>query len=120
MPLTVDRQLPADAALTILVSSYPVPDPSAASDVQALTDWLEASGFRVFYADVDLGSRGRWQRVLAGAYTDSDAARRDADRLRAAAPSSDAHVVTAEHATGMIAAVLREPDNSVRRSGTEP
>jgi type II secretory pathway predicted ATPase ExeA len=116
----VDRRLPGDAALTILVSSYPVSDPSASGDVQVLTDWLEAAGFRVFYADVDLGSRGRWQRVLAGAYTDSEAARRDADRLRAAAPSSDAHVVTAEHATGMIAAGLPEPDNSVRRSGTEP
>ena len=120
VPPSVDRRLPADAAVTILVSSYPVSDPSAAGDVEALTVWLEASGFRVFYADVDLGSRGRWQRVLAGAYTDSEAARRDADRLRAAAPSSDAHVVTAEHATGLIAAVLREPDTSVSRSGTEP
>ena len=30
----------------------------------------------------DLGSRGRWQRVLAGAYTDSQAARRDVERLQ--------------------------------------
>jgi general secretion pathway protein A len=120
VPPGVDRHLPADAALTILVSSYPVSDPGAAGDVQVLTDWLEASGFRVFYADVDLGSRGRWQRVLAGAYTDSEAARRDADRIRAAAPSSDARVVSADLATGMMATVLRVPDNSPRRFGTEP
>jgi general secretion pathway protein A len=116
----LDRQLPADAALTILVSSFPVAEPTAAGDVQALTDWLEASGFRVFHADVDLGSRGRWQRVLAGAYTDRETARRDVDRLRAAAPASDVRLVSAEFATGMIAAVSGEPDAAVHRSGTEP
>jgi general secretion pathway protein A len=118
--VNVDRRLPADAALTILVSSYPVAEPTTASDIQALTDWLEASGFHVFYAEVDLGSSGRWQRVLAGAYTDSETARRDVERLKAAAPSSDAHLVSAGVATGLVAAVSREPDTSVRRSGTEP
>ena len=63
--------------------------------MSALTEWLEASGFRVFHAEVDLGPRGRWQRVLAGAYTDSQTARRDAERLKAAAPQSDAHLVSA-------------------------
>src|SRR5713226_2668290 len=61
---SVDRQLPADAALTILVSSYPVVEARSVADITAVTDWLEAFGFRVFYAEVDLGSRGRWQRVL--------------------------------------------------------
>jgi len=120
VPASVERHLPADAALTILVSSYPASDPGVADDIQTLTGWLEASGFRVFYADVDLGSRGRWQRVLAGAYTDSEAARRDADRIRAAAPSSDAHVVAADVATGLMASARRDPDNSPRRFGTEP
>ena len=32
-----------------------------------MTEWLEASGFRVYYSEVDSGSE-RWQRVLAGAY----------------------------------------------------
>ena len=60
----LDRHLPADAAVTILVSSYPLNEPTAPAEIAALTDWLEGAGFRVFYAEVDLGSRGRWQRVL--------------------------------------------------------
>jgi general secretion pathway protein A len=114
------RELPAEAAFTILVSSFPAGVETTTENVGALTDWLEASGFRVFHADVDLGSRGRWRRVLAGSYTDSQAARRDADRLRAAAPQSDVHLVSAGVATGMAAAMPREPDAGVRPSGTEP
>jgi type II secretory pathway predicted ATPase ExeA len=116
----VERQLPADTALTILVSSHPVAEPRTAADITAVTDWLEAFGFRVFYSEVDLGSRGRWQRVLAGAYTDPLTARRDVDRLKAAAPQSDAHLVSAGVATGMVSAVSRDPDADARRSGTEP
>ena len=106
--------------MTILVGSYPLADPAAPRTIAALTDWLEGSGFRVFYAEVDLGSRGRWQRVLAGAYTDPEAARRDVERLKAAAPQSDVHLVSAGFATGLVAAVSREPDADARRSGTEP
>jgi hypothetical protein len=85
-----------------------------------LTDWLEQGGFRVFYAEVDLGSRGRWQRVLVGAYTDQEAARGDVERLKAAAPESDAHLVTAGFATGLVAAASREPEVVAVHSGTEP
>ena len=119
-PAVVDRQLPADAALTILVSSYPSTDPTAAGDIEALTQWLETAGYRVFYAEVDLGSYGRWHRILAGAYTDPEAARRDVERLKTAAPSSGVRVVSAGFATGMTAAVSREPDPVVRHAGTEP
>jgi hypothetical protein len=115
-----DRALPADAAFTILVGSFPVGLETTSTDVTAITDWLEASGFRVFYAEVDFGSRGRWQRVLAGAYTDSQIARRDAERLRAAAPQTDVHLVSAGFAIGLVAAVPREPDAVLRPSGTEP
>jgi type II secretory pathway predicted ATPase ExeA len=73
----------------ILVGSYPM----GADDVRTMTAWLEAAGFRVFYDEEDFGSRGRWQRILAGAYTDPEAARRDAERLKAAAPAIDARVV---------------------------
>jgi general secretion pathway protein A len=111
------RELPADAAFTILVSSFPLPLEAAAPDVASTTQWLEASGFRVFYAEVDLGSHGRWQRVLAGAYTDSQSARRDADRLRAAAPQSDAHLVSASFAIGL---APRGLDTDLGPSGTEP
>ena len=115
---TVDRELPTEAAFTILAGSYPVGQNAA--DVAALTAWLEASGFRVFYADVNLGSRGRWQSVLAGAYADSRTASRDAERLRAAAPQSAARLVSAGFAIDMVAASSREPDADLRPSGTEP
>jgi general secretion pathway protein A len=114
------RQLPADAALTILVGSYPIAGVTTVGDVAALTDWLEGSGFRVFYAEVDLGNSGRWQRVLAGAYTDSHTARREEERLRAAAPQSDVHLVSASVATGTVVSVSRPLDAEARPSGTEP
>ena len=96
------RRLPADAAETILVGSYPVSDPASAEAVRALTEWLEGIGFKVFYADADLGSQGHWQRVLAGAYTDPVAARRDVARLQSAARSSGVRLVTAGFATGTL------------------
>ena len=96
-----DRQLPRDAALTILVSSYPTAEPSTDTDVAALTRWLEADGFRVFHADVDLGARGRWRRVLVGAYTDRDTARRDADRLKTTVRDADLQLMSASAARGI-------------------
>ena len=116
----VERELPADAAFTILVGSFPIGLETTSGDVTSMTEWLEASGFRVFYAQVDLGPRGRWRRVLAGAYADSQSAHRDAERLRAAAPQSDAHLVSAGFAIGLVAAGTREPDADLRPSGTEP
>ena len=110
------RQLPADAALTILVDAYPLADAASQPQVESLTQWLEASGFHVYLADVDLGSRGRWQRVLAGAYTDQSAASRDLMRLRTADPARDAHVVTAGFAVGAVAAA-RPADEAARHSG---
>ena len=115
-----DRELPSGAAFTILVSSFPVALQTTAPDVASVTGWLEASGFRVFYAEVDLGPRGRWQRVLAGAYADPQTALRDVERLKAAAPQSDAHLVSAGFAVGLAAAVPREPEIELRTSGTEP
>jgi type II secretory pathway predicted ATPase ExeA len=115
-----NRRLPADAALTILVGSYPAEVPSTTDDVRVLTDWLEASGFRVFYADVDLGSQGRWRRVLAGAYADSADALGDAARLKTAVPSSEARVVSAAFANGAVAPALQDSQPDVRRSGLEP
>jgi hypothetical protein len=117
-PAAVSRQLPADAALTIVVGSYPIGDARTVADVAALTDWLETSGFRVYYAEVDLGGNGRWQRVLAGAYTDPQIAQRDEERLKAAAPHSDVHVVSAGVATGTIAAAVRRLDAGERPSGS--
>jgi type II secretory pathway predicted ATPase ExeA len=116
----IDRHLPAGAALTILVSSFPIAEAATIADVAALTEWLESSGFPVFYAEVDLGPRGRWRRVLAGAYTDPESARRDADRLKAAAPQSDARLVSAAFAAGAIATPAPDADVLTRRSGTEP
>jgi len=92
----VSRRLPNGASLTILVGAYPLAAARSHEDIRAMTEWLEASGFRVYYSETDPGSGQRWQRVLAGAYTDAQAARVDADRLKRAAPSLDARVVPAE------------------------
>jgi hypothetical protein len=113
----VIRQLPADASLTILVGSYPVSSMESNVQIRSLTEWLEASGFHVYFAEVDLGPRGRWQRVLAGAYTDPDAAGRDVMRLRGADPASEARVVTAGFATGVVAAASGAPEDGGRRTG---
>ena len=71
----------ASGSFSILIGSYP----SGSSEAQQVADWVAASGLTVNRADVDLGSRGRWQRILAGTYTDPESARRDAERLKAAA-----------------------------------
>jgi type II secretory pathway predicted ATPase ExeA len=93
------RQLPDGTAATILAGTFFLGDPAAPAAIRALTDELEASGHQVYYAQVDLGSRGQWHRVLAGAYTDSGAADHDARRLNARRPAS-ARTVTAGFATG--------------------
>ena len=121
-PVADDRALPANAAMTILVGSYPeaAPDRSASdAEVRALTEWLEASGFPVFYCDVDLGTRGRWRRVLAGAYTDPDVARADAERLAVAPEGADARLVSAAFAMGQ-ASAAPDTDSAAHRPGTEP
>ena len=97
-PPAIDRRLPAGASLTILTGSYPVPKGDA--DRRSLTQWLEASGYRVYYAQVDLGTAGVWQRVLAGAYTDLGVAEAEAARMNAAAPALEAKVVTSDTARG--------------------
>jgi hypothetical protein len=90
-----DRQLPADAVLTVLVESYPDTARSEPA-IRQLTAWLEALGHRVYYQSVDLGPGGRWRRVLAGTYTDLEyeAASWDAARLKAAAPALEARVIS--------------------------
>jgi type II secretory pathway predicted ATPase ExeA len=100
MPFTAavarpERQLPAAAALTVLVESYPEGDRSERA-VRELTGWLEASGHRVYYERVDHGADGRWWRVLAGTYGEHEyeTASWDAARLKAAAPVLQARVIT--------------------------
>jgi len=118
---TVDRALPSDAAYTILIGAYPLADPQSAADIRATTDWLESAGMHVYYAPIDSASGGRWQRVLAGAYVDTSAARADADRLKSAAPLLDAQVVAATSTGGPGAAEAvtdsRDPDIVLRRAG---
>jgi type II secretory pathway predicted ATPase ExeA len=96
---SIDRRLPPGAAMTVLVGSYPVDGSDAA--VASLTNWLEASGYHVYYAQVDLGPAGRWQRVLAGAYTDREAATAEAERLNRAAPGLEARPLKSAAAAGM-------------------
>jgi len=89
----VNRDVPSGARLTILVGAYPVSSASSDRDIRALTEQLETSGYDVYYADVDLGPKGRWQRVLAGAYTDVQIARREADRVNRVVPGAEARVI---------------------------
>ncbi|HWW86314.1 MAG TPA: AAA family ATPase [Vicinamibacterales bacterium] len=116
-----ERRLPADAAVTILAASFPLPPSEGSRDaIRSLTSRLEATGFRVFYAEADLGPRGRWQRILAGAYADRTRARRDIDRLKAAVPSIDPLIVGAAFATAMNGVLSKPVDPVVRSSSTEP
>jgi hypothetical protein len=96
----------AAAPQTILVGSFPASD---AAGVRALGEWLQASGFQASRVEVDLGPRGRWQRVLAGTYTDPEAAARDAARLNEAAPGLDARVLNAALASNIAISVSHEP-----------
>jgi type II secretory pathway predicted ATPase ExeA len=95
-----ERRLPAGSAVTILAGTFLLSDPASHASARSLARWLEASGYPVYHAEVDLGARGRWQRVLAGAYTDPEVARLDASRLNEAASGLSARVVTAGFATG--------------------
>jgi general secretion pathway protein A len=98
---SVDRRLPADAPATVLAGSYLIgTDSGGDAAVSSLTNWLEASGYHVYYAQVDLGAAGHWQRVLAGAYTDQESAAAEADRLNRAAPGLDAQALPSVVATG--------------------
>ena len=94
-----NRDLPLDATVTILVGSYPTASPRVSEDVRAMASWLEAAGFPVYFAEVDHGPGGRWHRVLAGAYTDEDAAKRGLDRLKAVAPALEARIVSTRAAS---------------------
>jgi general secretion pathway protein A len=78
----------AQGPFAIVIGSYPAGSPEA----RQAAEWVEASGLPVSRAELDLGTRGRWQRILAGRYTDAESARRDAERLRSAA-SIDGRVV---------------------------
>jgi hypothetical protein len=75
------------------VGAYPVSSASSDREIRVLTERLEASGYDVYYSDVDLGPKGRWQRVLAGAYTDSQLARREAERVNQVVPGAEARVI---------------------------
>jgi general secretion pathway protein A len=98
-PPLLPRPLPVDARFTILAASYPSSRENE-SEIRSLTHWLESSGHAVYYATVDLGKNGRWQRVLVGTYTDLRRAMSDAARLRAAAPELEARVLKNDPAPG--------------------
>jgi general secretion pathway protein A len=79
----------ASGPFAILIGSYP----SGSDEARQVAEWVQASGLTVNRTDVDLGARGRWQRILAGAYSDRESARRDAERLKSAA-AIDGRVVS--------------------------
>jgi len=112
------RRLPGSASLTIVVGAYPLSADRSVSHIRSITQWLEASGFRVYYSEIDSASGERWQRILAGAYTDERSAQADADRLKHAAPSLEPRVVAAAEAGRVAAPSPGTPE--IRRAGIEP
>jgi type II secretory pathway predicted ATPase ExeA len=116
----IDRRLPGGASLTILVGTYPMATSRSSADVRSMTEWLEASGFRVYYSEVEARPGRRWQRVLAGAYTDEHAAHIDAERLKRAAPSVDGRVVAASTAGRVVMTSVDGPEVVLRRAGIDP
>jgi len=111
------RRLPGSASLTILVGVYPLSAARSAADIRSMTEWLEASGFRVYYSEVDSGGQ-RWQRILAGSYNDERSARADADRLKHAVPSVDGRVVAAAAAGRVADTSPTAPE--IKRAGIDP
>jgi general secretion pathway protein A len=77
----------------VLVAAYRADDGSMPEDVKSLSRWLQSAGYSVSIKEVDLGAGGKWQRVLAGAYTDADTARREAERLNQLVPRLDARAI---------------------------
>jgi general secretion pathway protein A len=116
-----DRRLPDDAELTILVGSSPLSGPEGSSGPgpsDSIASSLERLGYRVYYAEVDLGAKGRWRRVLVGAYTDLEAARADAARLKGMPVAAQASVVT--RASAVATPNATEPPRSSPRPRTGP
>jgi len=90
---------------TVVVGSFPLGDEDQAGsllDVGSLTTRLTAMGYDVYHVDVDLGSRGRWRRVLAGAYDAMADAQRDEARLRATREFEDARAVRSSTVTASV------------------
>jgi len=83
----------ASGPFAIVIGSYP----SGSDEAQQVAQWVAASGLAVNRSDLDLGPRGRWQRILAGSYTDAESARRDAERLKAAAAVDGRVVIQPVH-----------------------
>jgi general secretion pathway protein A len=93
----------ADEALAaspyaVMVASFPSaelddPSGSAAARLDRLTRRIESLGYDVRQAEVDMGSRGRWRRVLVGGYASLGEARREATRLQAMREFGDARVI---------------------------
>jgi type II secretory pathway predicted ATPase ExeA len=83
----------ASRSFAIVIGAYP----SGSDEAQQVADWVLASGLPVNRSEVDLGTRGRWQRILAGAYTDPERARQDAERLKAAAAIDGRIVIQPNH-----------------------
>jgi type II secretory pathway predicted ATPase ExeA len=117
---SANRQLPADATVTILVGSYPTGVPASEGQIRSITDWLDRAGLHAYYADVDLGALGHWRRVFAGAYANAGRATRDVERLKASAPGLDLRAIDAREATRVVSAPSQGVSDSTPRSETEP
>jgi general secretion pathway protein A len=100
------RRLP-NQPFTILVASFPLGGsaagvgPRAEGEIATMVRELESLGYPTYQADVDLGRRGAWRRVLVGAYADAADARRDEQRLRVMRDFADARMIAASIAASV-------------------
>ncbi len=102
--VAAERRLPAGSAVTILAGTFLLSDPASHAAARSLD---RGGSKRQGYHGVcprrgsNLGGRGRWQRVLAGAYPGPGVPLRlDAARLNEAKSGLAARVVTAGFAPG--------------------
>jgi type II secretory pathway predicted ATPase ExeA len=85
------RRPPRDARFSVLVGTFPAS--AVDGDMRSLTERLESSGFEIYDVEIDLGSDGKWHRLLAGAYTDIENARQSAGQLGAVLSNTNARIV---------------------------
>ena len=121
-PEAADRGLPEGTAYTILVGSFPVESQdgvpgTASAPARQLARQLESLGLPVYYAEVEIEGRGRWQRVLAGAYAGPDEARADEARLHERRELSGVRVVGAAFATAGAVSPRPGPNGLRARQG---
>jgi general secretion pathway protein A len=92
-PETAASEPSAEPRYGVAVASFSLGDVAAPARVAALMAAITDLGYSVYHADVDLGPRGRWTRVIVGAFAAEADARRQQARLRSTTRFRDARLI---------------------------